>query len=161
MPKLGKEHYFVRLLAKKTKIKPEDIFDFIMALPECLAEAFFEENPAEKELVHFGFVTMYWRMTPLGPSIFFFPSYSFKKCATKLKFEKKTDLAAHLYEKMIDRNKQQVDKRFEPKPLNNGEPKQKNELLSALYTEKAKENRRKRIEKRKKQKEMLRNGINS
>ena len=159
MPKLGKESYIVRLLAKKTKVKPEDIFDLLMALPECLSEAFFEAEPDEKVRVNFGAFLIYWKDTNLGPGIFVEPSESFNKALAMTKYKQMTLLATKLYGKTLPINRERIAKRAESSQQNIAAKKPSNPHRIANYAEKAKENRKKRIEKRKKQKEMLKNGI--
>jgi len=151
MPKIGKDSYFIRLISKKTKIKPQDIFDVLMAFSECAAEAFFEANPAEKERVNFGAFTAYWKMTNFGPGFFFNASTLFEKHTALIRYEQNSLLATQLYQKMLPINRERVAKRAESIKQNIAEKKPKKQVRPVDYAIKAKENRIKLKEKRKKQ----------
>jgi hypothetical protein len=113
MAAIAKTSFLVRLLRKKTKIRMEDIAEILNLLTECAAEAFFEANPAEKEIVNFGVFNAYWKNTNLGPGIFFKPSKPFQKHTARVKYEQKTELAVKLYAKMLPKNRERAAKRIE------------------------------------------------
>ena len=118
MPSIGKETFLVKEIHRKTKIRTEDIAEILNLLPECLAEAFFQANPAEKEGVNFGAVIAHWKNTNLGPGIFFKPSKTFNKHTLVVKYKQNTPLATLLFEKMLPFNRKSAVKFIESNTQN-------------------------------------------
>lgn len=118
MPSIGPNSTLVKILHKKTKIKSVDIIDLLRALPEGIAEAFFQANPDEKEPVNFGALNVHWKNTNLGPGIFFKPASVFQKHVSRIKYEQKTAFATTLYEKMLPINRERVVKSIETSTQN-------------------------------------------
>lgn len=155
MASIGKNQFLVRLLHAKTKIKIDDIAEILNLLPECLAEAFFESNPGEKQVLNFGALTINWRNTNLGPGFVFKPSGTFIKHASRIRFEQKYDLAVLLLEKMLPINQQRVSKSIEKEDQNIKIKIPKKHHSKEVYAARSRKNRIKAKEKRKKQATIL------
>jgi hypothetical protein len=151
MASIGKNQFLVRLLHAKTKIKIDDIAEVLNLLPECLAEAFFEANPGEKQALNFGAFTINWRNTNLGPGFVFKPSKSFIKHTSRIRIEQKHDLAVLLLEKMLPIVKERVLGRLEKEKENISAQIPKKYHSKEVYAARSRKNRIKAKENRKKQ----------
>ena len=101
MPSLARKSSLVKMICTKTKIKPVNVIDVLRILPECMAEAFIQANPAEREVIDMTCVSMYWNKgNKWGPYITMKPSKKFKVYLTKLRYEKKYPLAEKLFDLM-------------------------------------------------------------
>lgn len=109
---IGNKGFLVRLIKAKTKISTEDIQEILHILPECMAEAFIQANPKEKELVDLGPVSGFWRpATRWGPSVQLKAKKAFGEALTRLRYEKNYPLASQLYEMMHPKTKERVSER--------------------------------------------------
>jgi len=151
MPSIGKDTFFVRLIAKKTKIKAEDIVDILRVIPECMAEAFLEANPDEKKPVYFGANKAHWKQTGLGPAIVFSATKTFISRINKDKIEKIHPLSAKLWDLSLPIQQKKMQEKYDKGRYSNDYvPPQYVRPSAETPTEKA-ENRRILREKRKKQ----------
>jgi len=151
MAAISKESFFVKLLAKKTKIKTEDIIDILKAIPGCMAEAFLEANPVAKEAVYFGINTAQWKHTPFGPTVVFSPTKTFKERMVKLKLEQNYPLAKQLYDLMMPITQQRVAEKAKKGRYDDDYQRPQYKPKTVETPEKRQERRIKTKEKRKKQ----------
>lgn len=150
MASIGRNQFLVKLIHAKTKIKIDEIAEVLNLLSECLAEAFFEANPGEKQALNFGLLNAYWRKTNLGPGMVFKPSKNFIEHVSRIKVEQKYELATLLFEKTLPtiqerilKSVEKVSKNIRPKILKKPHSKEVYAAISRKNRIKAKENRKK------------------
>jgi len=151
MPSIGKDTFFVKLLHRKTKIKTEDIVDILKAIPECMAEAFLEENPDEKKPVYFGVNKAHWKQTGLGPAIVFSATKTFISRINKDKIEKTYPFSSKLWELSLPIQQKNMQEKYDKGRYEKSYLKPQYPLKSAETPIERAENRIKLKEKRKKQ----------
>lgn len=112
MPALGRKSPLVKMICARTKIKPVNVIDVLRILPECMAEAFIQANPAEREVIDMTCVSMCWNKgNKWGPHITIKPAKKFKEHFTKLRYEKNYPLAVELFDLMHPKTKERVLKK--------------------------------------------------
>jgi len=111
MPKIGKKGTIVELIHSKTKINKDEIYDILRVLSDSLAEVIMEKNLGEKQVLHLGFINVYWQ-SALGkkPEIVIQPTERFKDRFAELKYERKTPLAQLLYDQLPPHLKDKMEK---------------------------------------------------